>query len=193
MKGLLVVLTGPSGVGKNAICAILAKRLGAGVTISSTTRPPRLGEKDGRDYFFLSRDEFERQIACGEFLEYATYGGNLYGTNRRMLEELLAKRSLVLADLDIQGCRQLRDKGIRALICPILPEDIGVLMERIMGRGANMSSEELMRRIATAEIEFIAIRDGEFGQPIINHTGRLEEAVGEIQNRIIIHLLKRPA
>ena len=88
MRGLLAVLTGPSGVGKDTICTALLERFkafGAVKTVSSTTRQPREGEENGIHYHFLSREAFERQIAQGDFLEYASYGANLYGTNRRML------------------------------------------------------------------------------------------------------------
>ncbi len=194
MRGLLTVLTGPSGVGKNTICTALLERfkpLGAVKTVSSTTRQPRVGEEeDGVHYHFLSREVFERQIAQGDFLEYAPYGANLYGTNRRMLERLLEQSRLVIADLEIKGCRQLKEKGINPLICPIIPDDVAVLEQRIRAR-PGVREADVVNRLAEAVREVTAITSGEFGPPIINCRDRIGEAIDEIQRRIEIRLSKR--
>lgn len=191
MTGLLTVLTGPSGVGKNAICTILLERfknLKAVETVSSTTRQPRDGEKDGIHYHFISTEVFEHQIGKGEFLEYATYGTNLYGTNRCMLEGLLERSRLVIAVLEIKGCRQLKEKGVNPLICPIIPDDIAVLEQRIRAR-SNMREADVINRLAEAEGELSALMSGEFGPPVINRLDCIDEAIDEIQGRIEARLL----
>lgn len=184
--GLIAVLTGPSGVGKNTICAMLLERfahLRAAETVSSSTRQPRIGEEHGVHYYFISRAEFEEQIARGEFLEYATYGGNLYGTNRRMLEELCARCGLVFMVIEIQGCRQLMNQKINPLIFPIVPDDAVVLEERIRARQGTPEAD-IARRLTETGREITAIGRGEFGRPVVNRRGHVEQAVAEIQGRI---------
>ena len=186
MNGLLTVLVGPSGVGKDAISTMLLERfedLGATDTVSSTTRPPRVGEVNGIHYHFLSREAFEQQIARGNFIEHASYGGNLYGTSRPMLEELLVHSPLVIAILEINGCRQLLEKGIAVLICPIVPDDIAVLEQRIRARPGT-SEADITQRLAEAARELAILTSGEFGPPVVNRDGHLTDAVDEIQRRI---------
>ena len=159
------------------------KNLGAVETVSSTTRQPRDGEKEGVHYHFISTSVFKHQIEKGEFLEYATYGTNLYGTNRRMLEELLERSELVIAVLEINGCRQLKEKRVNPLICPIVPDDVTVLEQRIRAR-PNTHEADVMNRLAEATRELSAFMSGEFGLPVINRLNHIVEAVDEIKDRI---------
>lgn len=102
-QGKLVVISGPSGVGKSTICRQAAERLGAVLSVSATTRPRGASEVDGRDYYFLTRQEFQRRIAAGEFLEYAEVFGNYYGTPRRPVEQAIAEGKIVILEIDVQG------------------------------------------------------------------------------------------
>ncbi|MHB8660694.1 MAG: guanylate kinase [Minisyncoccota bacterium] len=186
MKNSLVVLIGPSGAGKSTICTKLLERfkhLGAVETVSSTTRPSRVGENDGVHYHFISRGEFKRQDAREEFLESAEYGGNLYGTNRHMLEEMFKRSPLVIAVLEIQGCRQLQKKGVDLLICPIIPDNMAALEPRIRARPGT-KEDDVSRRLTKASEELSIIESGEFGPPVINCTGDINGAVDEAQRRI---------
>jgi guanylate kinase len=186
MAGLLAVILGPSGVGKSTISRALLERfrsIGAVEKLSSTTRLPRPGECDGVDYRFITREVFEEQIARGEFLEWAEYGCNLYGTNRHVLAQLRANSPLVLSILEVQGCRQLKNLGLDPLFCPIIPDDMASLEERVRARPA-VNEAEVISRLEVARGEIAAISDREFGAPIVNRQGHLEETIDEIQRRI---------
>src|SRR5690606_10884759 len=103
-QGLLIVLSGPSGVGKGTVCQALRRRMPELVySVSATTRPPRAGEQDGVNYFFKTREEFERMIARDELLEWAEYVGNYYGTPRKFVEETLAGGRDIILEIEVQG------------------------------------------------------------------------------------------
>src|SRR6266508_2383560 len=120
------VITGPSGVGKGTLIAELLRRVpGLELSVSATTRAPREGEVDGRDYHFLDRDEFDRRAAAGEFLEHASYSGNRYGTLRSEVERRLASGASVLLEIEVQGARQVRaamPEAVQAFIAPPSPD-----------------------------------------------------------------------
>ncbi|RMH48458.1 MAG: guanylate kinase [Alphaproteobacteria bacterium] len=154
-RGLLVILSSPSGAGKST----LARRLVAadpeiGFSVSVTTRPPRPGEVDGRDYHFRSRAEFEAMIAAGKLLEWAEVFGNLYGTPRAPVEAALAAGRDVLFDVDWQGGQQLRNSPLREAVVSIflLPPSIAALEERLRRR-AQDPEEVIARRMARARDE----------------------------------------
>jgi guanylate kinase len=160
------VITGPSGVGKGTLIGELLKRIPElELSVSATTRPPREGEVDGRDYHFLSAAEFDRRAAEGEFIEHATYSGNRYGTLRSELDRRLAAGRSVVLEIEVQGARQVRAAMPEAVLVFIAPPHPGALRERLEGRAAD-SPEAIEERLRTAEGELAAQR--EFGHVVVN-------------------------
>jgi guanylate kinase len=160
------VITGPSGVGKGTLIRRLCDRVpGLELSVSATTRRPRAGEADGRDYHFLQAAEFDRRARAGEFLEHATYSGNRYGTLRSEVERRLAAGRSVVLEIEVQGARQVRAAMPEAVLVFIAPPDPSALRERLEGRGTD-SPEAIEERLRVAEIE-LAARD-EFPHVVVN-------------------------
>ncbi len=142
-RGLLIILSSPSGAGKSTLSRrLLEADSDVGFSISATTRPPRPGEQEGRDYFFRSRREFEAMAATGELLEYAEVFGNLYGTPRAPVEAMVARGRDVLFDVDWQGGQQIRNSSLRDAVVSIfiLPPSIAELESRLRARGQDSPS-----------------------------------------------------
>lgn len=147
-KGILVVITGPSAVGKSAIVGELVRRRpDIRYSVSCTTRSPRPGETDGVEYFFVTREEFERKVQSGQLLEWAEVYGNYYGTPRDYVEVTLAGGQNVILDIDINGAIQVREKYPDAVSVFVVPPSVAELRARIMKRAAD-SSESVERRLA---------------------------------------------
>ncbi|HEY6712982.1 MAG TPA: guanylate kinase [Rubrobacter sp.] len=166
MRGRLIVVSGPSGAGKSTLIrASLEEVPELAYSVSATTRRPRPGEVDGRDYIFLSRREFERWIQEGRFLEWAEYSGNLYGTPERKVEEFLNEGKSVILELELQGARQVRVKRPDAVMVFVRAPSLEETRRRLTGR-ATESEAALESRLATAVGE-VAARD-EFDHEVIN-------------------------
>ena len=145
-RGLPIILVGTSGSGKSTLCAMLEKR-GIGMhSVSLTTRDMRPGEKDGKDYFFVSEDEFNSRLSSGELLEHAVVHGRLYGTSACWLEETLTGGHVVLMDIDIQGAIQVQERYPEAKVIFILPPSFSTLEERLRQRDRE-SESEIQRRL----------------------------------------------
>jgi len=170
------VITGPSGVGKGTLIRGLMERVGdLELSVSATTRPARAGERDGVDYHFLSREQFDRLVTAGEFLEHAEYAGNRYGTLRSQLEDRLRAGHPVVLEIEVQGARQVREAMPEALQVFIAPPSLDALRVRLMGRETD-DVEEVEHRLCAAEGELAA--QPEFGHVVVND--RLEEALEQL-------------
>lgn len=155
MKHFLLILSSPSGAGKTTITkALLAAREDLGFSISATTRAPRPGEQDGVDYHFLSREEFERRRQAGAFLEWAEYGGQLYGTLESEVGRIQGEGRHVILDIEVQGALQIRQRRTDVVSIFILPPSAEELVARLGGRGTDRPAdlEQRLRR-AVAELD----------------------------------------
>lgn len=171
------VITGPSGVGKGTLISKLLERVpDLELSVSATTREPRAGEVDGRDYHFLAAEEFDRRIEREDFLEFATYSGNRYGTLRSEVRKRLdAGRSVVL-EIEVQGARQVRAAMRESIQVFIAPPDPAVLRQRLESRGAD-SAAAIDARLEVAEQELAA--QGEFAYCVTN--ADLDQAAADLE------------
>jgi guanylate kinase len=170
------VITGPSGVGKGTLIRALLDRLPSlELSVSATTRAPRPGEQDGVDYHFLTRQQFDRRVAEGDFVEWAEYSGNRYGTLRSELGRRLDDGVPVVLEIEVQGARQVREKMPEAIQVFIAPPSREALRTRLVGRGTD-TSEQVQRRLETADAELAA--QPEFPHVVVND--RLEDAIEEL-------------
>jgi guanylate kinase len=175
--GKVFVITGPSGVGKGTLIARLLERVSnLELSISATTRQPREGEIDGRDYHFLTLAEFDRRIEAKDFLEFATYSGNRYGTLRSEVAKRLDEGRSVVLEIEVQGAGQVRQAMPESVQVFIAPPDPAVLRERLEGRGAD-SAEAIDARLKVAEVELAA--QGDFDHLIVNDD--LDRAAAQLE------------
>ena len=166
MPSKVFVITGPSGVGKGTLIRALRERCPSlELSISATTRQPREGERDRVDYYFLTPAEFERRIEENDFLEFATYSGNRYGTLRSEIERRLQEGHSVVLEIEVQGAQQVRAAMEDSIQIFIAPPDPAVLRERLAGRGTD-SQAAIDARLETAKQE-LAVQ-GDFDHRVVN-------------------------
>ena len=177
MAGNLYVVAAPSGAGKTTLVRLLIEQeAGVHLSVSFTTRPPRPGELDGRDYHFVDAAEFRAMIARQEFLEWAEVHGNFYGTSNKWIAEQLAAGHDILLEIDWQGAQQVRSAFPEAIGIFILPPSMDELTSRLTARGTD-SADVITRRLAAAQAEMRHI--GEFDYVIINAS--LEQALDDLR------------
>ena len=191
-RGLLIVLSGPSGVGKGTVrAAIFSKGEQKFVySISATTRKPRTGETDGVDYFFKTREEFEQMIQNKQLLEYAEYVGNYYGTPLEYVENTLATGKDVFLEIDVQGAIQVRELMPDGVFIFLTPPDLNELESRIVNRGTD-SDEVIAKRMKTAreELELMKYYDYSVVNDTVNNAVQKIEAIIQTEHLRIIRNL----
>lgn len=191
-RGLLIVLSGPSGVGKGTVrAAIFAKGEQKFVySISATTRSPRTGETDGVDYFFKTREEFEQMIQNKQLLEYAEYVGNYYGTPLEYVENTLEKGKDVFLEIDVQGAIQVRELMPDGVFIFLTPPDLNELESRIVNRGTD-SDEVIAKRMKTAreELELMKYYDYSVVNDTVDNAVQKIEAIIQTEHLRIIRNL----
>ena len=185
----LLVLTGPSGVGKGTILqALLARYPQVWLSVSATTRPPRPGERHGENYFFLDRQTFMDQVARGEFLEWAEFAGHAYGTPAGPIQSRLRDSQTVVLEIEVEGARQVRRHLPTAVQVFLRPPSMAALEERIRARGSD-SEDAIAKRIARAREELA--RADEFDHVILN--GDLNQAIADVDAILQSMLKPEPA
>lgn len=175
-KGLLIVISGPSGTGKGTVCKALLQQNDFWISISATTRAPRKGEVDGENYYFLTKEDFLKRIDKDDFLEYAEVYGNFYGTPKSNVLEKLEDGKDVILEIDIQGALKVKENYPDGVFIFILPPSMEELKKRITNRGTE-TEESLMTRFKSAyqEINYVS----KYNYAVVNDT--VEEAVRKIE------------
>lgn len=175
-KGLLVVVSAPSGGGKGTILKeLFARNDNLRLSVSATTRTPRPGEENGKQYYFMSREEFEGMIREGKMLEHAQYVGNYYGTPRGPVDKWIGEGRDVILEIEVQGGAQVKKLMPECVSVFILPPSMAVLAERLRGRGTE-DEETVLKRLETARQEIPCAKDYDY----VVFNDRLEDAVEDI-------------
>lgn len=180
-RGTLVVISGFSGVGKGTVSRALVEKYGYRLSISATTRQPREGEQDGKDYFFKTENEFLSLVDYNGYIEYAQYVGHYYGTPRKFVEDSLAEGQVVILEIEVQGAMKIKEQYPDAILLFITAPSIEILKNRLVERGTEAAEvvEKRMRR-AVEEAESIPVYD----YIVNNEEGKLEECMAQIHSII---------
>ena len=188
-KGLLVIISSPSGGGKDSVIRALLKHFpNSARLVTTASRPPRPGNREGADYYFISKKEFEEKISRGDFVEHNLYADNYYGTQKRHLDENLQKYDLVLTQIEVNGKHNFDKAGIPHLSIFLLPENLEVLRQRILNRGG-ITPKVMEERLRIAKKEIEDSKDYNF--QIVNFEGKLPETTDKIAKIIKDHLTER--
>lgn len=179
-EGILLVLSGPSGAGKGTICKRLLEETNIRYSISSTTRKPRRGEVNGREYFFLEKEDFEKKINEGAFLEWAKVYDNYYGTPKKFVQEILLSGQDCILEIDPQGANKVRKEKPDGVLVFIAPPSMQELKNRITNRGTE-NINEIQKRLSCAEEEMLCMENYDY--VVIND--KVELAVEKIKAILI--------
>ncbi|WP_424765866.1 guanylate kinase [Paenibacillus sp. sgz302251] len=186
-KGLLLVLSGPSGVGKGTVCSVLRNKIPDLIySVSATTRSPRQGEVDGVNYFFKSREQFQEMIARDALLEHAEYVGNYYGTPRDFVERTLASGKDVILEIEVQGALKVKQKFPDGIFVFLLPPSLDELKQRITGRGTE-TLDTINNRMTVAVEEMNLLRHYDYA--VLND--EIDAACDRIRSIIIAEHCRR--
>jgi len=186
--GLLIIISSPSGNGKDAVINALLKIIPNSIRfVTTTSRLPRPGNKEGVDYYFITKEAFENKIKNNDFLEYNFYAGNYYGTEKKLLEKIMAENKIVFLNMEVNGRNNINKAGIKNLSIFLLPENLEILKNRIKARGG-VSDEVIEERmkIAQEEISFAP----SYNYQVINENGKLDQTVDKLAKIITFELSK---
>lgn len=176
-RGLLIIISGPSGAGKGTICkSFMERNENVALSVSATTRSPRTGEVEGFNYYFMSKEKFKEKIASNDFLEYAEVYDNYYGTPKSNVEEILESGKDVILEIDIQGALKVKENTEEGVFIFVLPPSMEELKQRIINRGSE-TQESLMKRFKSAykEINYIS----KYNYAVVND--EVENAVQKLE------------
>lgn len=177
-QGLLLIISSPSGGGKDSVIRELLKIFpNSARFITTTSRPPRPGNTNGVDYYFINQKQFAKQIKNGDFLEYNIYAGQYYGTEKEKLEKMLSQHDIVFTQIEVNGKHNLDKQDIENVSIFLLPENLEILKKRIQRRGG-LTPEIITERLKTAEKEILDSADYDYR--LVNKDGKMSETVNEI-------------